>query len=256
MRGPLTLIRDAFIHLRQHFTLFLGIYILPMIAVSLFGIAAESITADGSTLPSVGAIITIVLSAVVFAVVSLCASLGLILAIYQPLTTTVRSAYAYAIRNIFPFLILTLLVGLATTVGFILLIIPGIIVMVWFAFSQFFFVTESLRGTAAMRASRELVRGNWWAVFGRMAAMMAAILLVFIPVGTFVAMALPVHTLVQEFIINVVSLVLAPVFVAYVYFMYVDLKKSKTEGSEASETDAAAQDDTAAKPLSAADATN
>jgi hypothetical protein len=56
--------------------------------------------------------------------------------------------------------------GLATAAGFILLIIPGI----WLAVSLYFasqaVVAEDRSPVEALRRSRDLVRGQWWRMFG------------------------------------------------------------------------------------------
>ncbi len=65
---------------------------------------------------------------------------------------------------IFPLIWIGFLAGLIIGGGFILLIIPGIIFMVWFFFSQFILVKEDLRGMSALLKSREYVRGEWFNV--------------------------------------------------------------------------------------------
>ncbi|HRH23553.1 MAG TPA: hypothetical protein PK295_02905 [Candidatus Magasanikbacteria bacterium] len=62
---------------------------------------------------------------------------------------------------------LTILVGLIVLGGFILLIIPGIIFSVWFVFTLQARVLDQKKGTNALSASKSLVAGNWWGVFGR-----------------------------------------------------------------------------------------
>ncbi len=61
--------------------------------------------------------------------------------------------------------ILTVLVSMG---GFVLLIIPGIIVSIMIYFSQYVYVREGVHGLGALLRSRELVKGNWGGVFGRL----------------------------------------------------------------------------------------
>lgn len=49
----------------------------------------------------------------------------------------------------------------------LLFVIPGIIFMVFYSFALFVFVYDGYRRSAALARSKELVKGNWWAVFGR-----------------------------------------------------------------------------------------
>ncbi|MCI0479376.1 hypothetical protein L0Y59_02420 [Candidatus Uhrbacteria bacterium] len=70
----------------------------------------------------------------------------------------------------FPFFWVSILVGLATLGGMILLILPGIYLAVAFGFSQIMLIDQGTRGTQALAASRELVKGRWWGTFWRMIA--------------------------------------------------------------------------------------
>ena len=79
-----------------------------------------------------------------------------------------KKALALAWPKMGSFFWISLLTALAIFAGFILLVIPGIIFAVWFCFSIFVFVAEDLRGTAALKKSKQLVRGYFWPVFGRM----------------------------------------------------------------------------------------
>jgi len=61
--------------------------------------------------------------------------------------------------------------------GFILLIIPGVIFIVWFFFAQFILVQEGVHGMSALLKSREYVRGEWFNVTLRLLLVWAASLL-------------------------------------------------------------------------------
>jgi len=111
-------------------------------------------------------------------------------------------------KKIGSFFWVALLAGLANFAGFLLLIIPGIIFSVWFAFSPYVFVAENLRGIAALKRSRELVRGRWWPVFGR--------ILVITGIAVIVSWIKFIGPLVAVFI-------LAPYTVVYFYLLYQDL---------------------------------
>ncbi len=228
MRGPVVLIKDAFAYFQQHLGLFLGIYAVPMVLVFALSIAMESMFGgvEDASMPSgseVGAELAVLL---VVVAVSIAASLALLRAVLQP-TETIESAYRYALAHFFPFLYLSVLVGLATMLGFIFLIVPGVILFVWFMFAQFLFVEKGMRGTDAMKASRELVRGMWWPVFGRLVAWLAASILVIGLAGMLGGVVSGGSTLIAEAVVNAVSLVLAPIAFSYLSFLYADLKKLK-----------------------------
>jgi hypothetical protein len=62
---------------------------------------------------------------------------------------------------------ISLLAGLAVMGGFILFVIPGIIFAVWFGFSIYVFIFDGIKGSSALKKSKELVKGYWWPVFAR-----------------------------------------------------------------------------------------
>jgi len=105
-----------------------------------------------------------------------------------------------------------ILTGLVVCGGFILLIIPGIIFAIWFAFSKYAFVVDDTHGKAALKHSKELVRGYWWPVLGRICLI--------------VVVAILVSMLTRiGFFIN--TLVVAPFSILYLYIIYEDLKRVK-----------------------------
>jgi hypothetical protein len=53
-------------------------------------------------------------------------------------------------------------VGLAVGCGFILLLIPGIILMVWLLFAPYLVITNRLGPIDSISYSFRLVRGHWW----------------------------------------------------------------------------------------------
>lgn len=60
----------------------------------------------------------------------------------------------------------SLLAGLGILLGMILLIIPGLVLMTWWAVIAPVVMLEGRSGSSALSRSRELVRGNGWTVFG------------------------------------------------------------------------------------------
>lgn len=78
-----------------------------------------------------------------------------------------RSTYSSAWKLLFKFFTTSFLVGLTVILGLVLLIIPGIIFSVWFAFSLF----EVINGkgtTQAMKESKRLSSGKFWKVLERL----------------------------------------------------------------------------------------
>jgi hypothetical protein len=120
----------------------------------------------------------VVVSTSIWAVASaslLAAVIGLLL--YQVLTGAItrtiaaevagqdlglEQSYRFGFARLGPILVVSILVGLATLLGLIVFIIPGIYIAVRLAVSIQALVVEDKRGTQAMRRSWALVGGHWW----------------------------------------------------------------------------------------------
>lgn len=99
-------------------------------------------------------------------VVVLCLDLVLRRARGEQIATFAASARKCA-RYWWPLTVASLLGALGIFAGFIFCLIPGIwLLILWIVAGPALF-DESLSGTAALSRSRELVRGRWWATFGR-----------------------------------------------------------------------------------------
>lgn len=71
-------------------------------------------------------------------------------------------------RTLFwPFVWIMVLRSLAVAGGLIAFVLPGIWLSIAFAFAPIVLLDNGLRGTQALAASHELVKGRWWAAFGR-----------------------------------------------------------------------------------------
>lgn len=67
------------------------------------------------------------------------------------------------------YLFVSILVGLATLGGSAVFLFPGIWLGVALSFSPLFVIEDGRRGTQALAASADLVKGRWWATFVRLA---------------------------------------------------------------------------------------
>jgi hypothetical protein len=77
-----------------------------------------------------------------------------------------RDAFRVAVSRVFPFIGLSLLILLAVGVGFILLIIPGIIIGLGLAFGPVAFWAEGTTVSESLRRSWHLAKGRRWPLFG------------------------------------------------------------------------------------------
>jgi hypothetical protein len=77
----------------------------------------------------------------------------------------VEQSYRFGFHRLGSVLVVSILVGLATVGGLILLVIPGIYIGVRLTVSIDALVVEGRRGTQAMGRSWGLVGGLWWHAF-------------------------------------------------------------------------------------------
>jgi len=134
-------------------------------------------------------------------------------------------------KNYFwPFLWLHILAAIILMVGFMLLIVPGIILLVYFSLISWVLIFEDTQGFEAIKRSTNLVRGYWWAIVGRFLA-------VYIPV--YIVGALPAMVFEQgpalqftNFLFQILFFLITPFFIAYHYLIYKDLVKIKTKSQK------------------------
>ena len=76
------------------------------------------------------------------------------------------AAIADGLRYFFPLLIVGILAGLGTGLGFLIFVIPGIMLAVRWVVSAPIVVVEKEGPTSALGRAAELTKGNRWAIFG------------------------------------------------------------------------------------------
>jgi hypothetical protein len=80
-----------------------------------------------------------------------------------------RASFTEGIHKLVPFLWITFLVGMILFFGAVLLVVPFVYYFVVLNFATAFLIVDGVRGTAALRASRDLVAGRWWPTMWRVA---------------------------------------------------------------------------------------
>jgi hypothetical protein len=136
---------------------------------------------------------------------------------------TLGDLFASASRVIWPLVAVGILFGLGVFVGFILLIVPGLILLTIWAVVVPATVVERPGIIEAFGRSRELVRGNGWPVFGVLvilfliqAAATAILVAIFIGIGDFAGYA--IGSLIA-------STLLAPLTALAASVMYFELRR-------------------------------
>ena len=111
------------------------------------------------------------LASFVTVIVSIWVAVALLYAVYERDHINVSEALKKGGRRFFSYLWISLLSGFIALGGFLLFIIPGIILSVWFSFGLYILVAEDRRGLNALLRSKHLVQGYWWPIFGRFLAL-------------------------------------------------------------------------------------
>lgn len=236
MRSPMELLSGAFQHYKAHARVLTLVFILP--ALVLY--AAAALLGFDTTIEH-GEYATNAVAETVGAVVIACASIfmgiALIKAIAEPHMTTFQSAYSFALNKFLPFFLLALASGILIALGLVLLVIPGIVLIVWFTFSQFILVLENKGPIESLKGSRAYVRDRWFKVAGRL---LFLILVMVVLSGALSAIVGFLTTSAgHEFQVIVgqfVSLILAPLSVAYMFLLYQDVVHSSQSAAPAPES--------------------
>ncbi len=125
----------------------------------------------------------------------------------------IRDALRQGGAVIWSFMWLISLLGYIIPGGFLLFIIPGVIFSVWFAFAQFIFVAEGVKGMDCLLKSKEYVRGLWFEVFLR---------LFLVWIASVVIGSLPILG-------PILSLLFVPYLLIFVWLLYREVKALKVD---------------------------
>lgn len=228
MKGPIALLQESIAIFKTNPQLFIGIYLIPGLLTLTFTLFINYEGALHMMQPVSVAIIALLWVAMMVA--SIFMAIAMIHAVMNP-QASVLSAYQSAKPFFWRYIVLSILVSLSILVGFILLIIPAILFFVWFTFSYYVLINENISGIDAMKRSKALVSGRWWAVFGRLVALMLLGLIMGLAFGFIGSLG---SMFISEVFFGIVNLVLnailAPISVAYLYLLYKDLlQTSATE---------------------------
>ncbi len=127
--------------------------------------------------------------------------------------------------TLWPSMVLTSVIMAAIILaGLILLIVPGIVAIVWFIFSQAIVVTEGKTGWQAIKQSVTYVKGRFWEVFGRL-VLIGIISLIIGSIGLY-----------STLLGNVLELLFGPFVVIYIYMMYESLRTVRPKTPEPAKT--------------------
>lgn len=158
--------------------------------------------------------ILIIAAVITAVVVGLWIQVSMICAVKEKIG--VKESLMMGKSKIWQFFWISFLRGLAVLAGLIFFIIPGIIFSIWFSMALYVLVAEGLKGTSAIKRSKQLVKGNGWDVFLR-----------FLVAGLIIGLISWVISWVPVLGAIVAALFISPFGLIFGYLLYEDLKRVK-----------------------------
>ncbi|HOZ36690.1 MAG TPA: hypothetical protein PLR18_02570 [bacterium] len=238
LQGPSDLLTAAVNIYRQKFLKIMALYgitilsFLPLAAVfGLYWFINKGVGMD----ITVKAILQVILglaglAAIIWAIFcSLAAQVGIYLAPESPESEKIMELFKRGRNLAGKYLVVSFVVGIFTFLWMLLLIVPGIIMSVYYSFAVLCLIYEGYRAGKALKRSKELVKGYWWSVAGRTIfiglVMWLVIIILSIPLWV-----VDENSLLAEIwgmIVNVASYLIAPVGTIYSYLIFKNLQKIK-----------------------------
>ncbi len=124
--------------------------------------------------------------------------------------------YSIAFSKIVPYWWTSLMVAIVVFFGFIALIIPGLLFLVWFGFAPLISAVEDKRGWEALKTSKHYVSGRALKIAFRLIVVLIIALVV----------SLISETIAGRLGSQIASLATAPFFMAYYFLLYKGIKKA------------------------------
>jgi hypothetical protein len=178
-------------------------------------------TATGHAVPLIG------LGIIFFAIMLLIQTWGHLSLLYaikdREENIDIKESYRRGWQKIASSWWVSLLTLLAFMGGLLLFIVPGIIFVIWFSLAIFVLVNENIIGTKALSKSKEYIKGKWWSVFWRF-VFIGIVSSVFSMILSAVFSKMPLG---QQVINFASSLVMTPLTVIYTFLLYLKLKAIK-----------------------------
>jgi hypothetical protein len=139
------------------------------------------------------------------------------------------ATFSAAQKHLGAVLVAGILAAIGVTIGLILLIVPGLILLTWWCLIVPTIVLENRSAGESFSRSRELVRGHAWSVFG------VIVLVVLLLIGFQIVLSIilsPLADWLQGFVSQIVSGTLTAPFIAIVLtLLYFRLRDAKEQAA-------------------------
>lgn len=180
LTGPIELIKQAWQLFAKLPVKFIGVILviyIPILAMVLLGVLGSFVK-----IPTVVTIVLMIILVLIMIALGLLMSPALFLLTDKPSREVkVKDLYKRAVPFFWGFLLVSILTGAAEMTGALFFVIPGILLAIWLILAPVVLVLENKRGWLALRRSKELVTGYWWATLGRFIVLYLFFLLARVP---------------------------------------------------------------------------
>lgn len=219
LTGPIGLVQNAWKAYKEKFSLFITISAIGgAVGIVALLVSPALLRANQEAINIVSAIF-----ALAVIVAQIWASSSLTYAVtHEKTIKDYKPALRKGWKLFVPYLLTSILVGLITALGLILLIIPGIIFAVWLAFSVFILMDKEGGVIDSINKSKALVKGYWWPVFGRLIALIVVAIVLMAILGAILGTLFDKQ--VFEVINQIISVLITPLIMLYVKKIYDELK--------------------------------
>lgn len=217
---------------------FLKLGIIPIIILVVAAILYFTLQTDQNQIVAsplgIVAIIFMVLSILYLAVVSVYTTIWaecamIVLVKDRSMNPTARAVFEHSRQYIRPFFWTSFLTGLLVILWGLLLIIPAIIFGVYYSLSSQVVIGENLKGMAAIKKSKEYVKGMWWKVFGySLLLIMVCFILSILATVIDKSIGLYDSESGNGLFTNLLWIPLTPFTLTYVYLLYEKIKALKS----------------------------
>lgn len=226
MKDFITLTKESFGVYKQKIMPILILMLILLGVAVLFAILSPFIALGGVMMENSGYFTFLLILGISLVMTFLSAFVGLSLAllVIKPAGTELKKIFQEAWEKLWQYFLVSVLVGFFVAIAFLFLVIPGIIVAVYLTFSSFVFIIEAEKGMKALKRSWNLVKGNWWEVFGRLFFLNVVFGIGFILLGS-----------ISDLLGSLFQILFIPFMMIFSYLIYLELKKSKEVQIQAQE---------------------
>lgn len=232
--APIALFKASFVRMKTRAKTLFTIAVIYGIAIIAFGLITKFVSEMGTPL----AITITAITFIVYIVAALWATTALLDASIREDNASLGSVSKNGFKYFLPLLGVNLLVMLITIGGYLLFIIPGIAIALQLAFAAAIYIHKKTTIIEAVRSSRLVVKGRWWAICGRFLLMMLAVYAVFlvaILLSILISWLLdknPASQITSIIIMSVVMMIYIPYMMCFIAELYHNLDKTKIDPTE------------------------